>query len=111
MSLGKVDKAMPEDRNALERVASELMDWGPGPWLDRMAPMSVGAVVGGAAIVAASTVVRRLFRDSRALRWAGVLAAVPLGIWVLSSALDSEAVQEWLEDADLEILEGSDEEE
>ena len=84
---------------------------GTGSVADRMAPMSVGAVVGGAVIVAAGTLVRGIFRDSRALRWAGAAAAIPLGIWALSSALDSEALNEWLEDADLELLEGSDEDE
>lgn len=102
---------MAEDANALDHVASELLDWGPGAWLDRMAPMSVGAVLGGAAIVAAGTLVRRVFRDSRSLRWAGALAAVPLGLWALSSALDSEAVNEWLEDADVGLLDGADEDE
>lgn len=102
---------MAEDGNALDHVASELLDWGPGAWLDRMAPMSVGAVLGGAVIVAAGTVVRKAFRDSRALRLAGALAAVPLGLWALSTVLDSDALNEWLEDADMELLDGADEDE
>lgn len=74
---------MSEERTALERVTSEVLEWGGGAWVDRMAPISVGAVVGSVAVIGAGSVLRFLLRRSPTLRWAGALAAVPVGIWLL----------------------------
>ena len=74
---------MSEERTALERVTSKVLEWGGGAWVDRMAPISVGAVVGSVAVIGAGSVLRFLLRRSRTLRWAGTLVAVPVGIWLL----------------------------
>ncbi len=81
---------MAEERTALERITSEVIDWGPGAWIDRMAPLSVGAVAGSVAILAGGAVVRTLMRRSPLLRWAGIAAAVPLGLWILTQASASD---------------------
>ncbi len=55
-----------------------------GSALDRLAPLSLGAVASSAVIVAASALLRGLLGPRRrALGWLGVAALVPLAVWVL----------------------------
>jgi hypothetical protein len=51
----------------------------------RIAPLSVGAVVSSAAIIATSTVLRRVLGPrARVLGWVGTIVVVPLGAWLLT---------------------------
>lgn len=77
---------MTEERKMLELVASELLDRWPGEWVDRIAPLSIGAVAGSAVTLAGGALVRTLFRRNRTLMWVGALAAIPLGLWILKGA-------------------------
>ena len=71
------DELATADRSPLQR----------GLWSvwERVAPLSVGAVAGGAAIIAASAVLRRaLGPKARLLSWAGTIVVLPLGTWLLT---------------------------
>ena len=82
-------------------MTDELATTGEGPlqrglssaW-ERVAPLSVGAVVSSAVIIAASAVLRRaLGPKARLLGWAGTIAVLPLGAWLLTRR-DERTVRE-----------------
>ena len=67
----------------------------------RIAPLSVGAVASGVAIIVASAVLRRaLGPKARLLSWTGTVVVVPLGVWLLTrkeEGADSDTVADELE--------------
>jgi hypothetical protein len=59
---------------------------------DQLGPLSVGAVVSAAAIVGATALLRRALGSSRSvLGWAGAVALLPIGYWLLSDVEDEPA--------------------
>ena len=73
----------------LEPRADGALERGLGSAWERLAPLSVGAVVSAAAIVGATALLRRALGPSRrVLGWAGAIALLPIGYWLLSDAAD-----------------------
>ncbi len=73
----------------LEPRADGVLERGLGSAWKQLAPLSVGAVVSAAAIVGATALLRRALGPSRSiLGWAGALALLPIGYWLLSDAGD-----------------------
>jgi hypothetical protein len=85
MSDAKQDKNDGE----LEARADGVLERGLGSAWEQLAPLSVGAVVSAAAIVGATKALRRTLGPSRRmLGWAGAVALIPIGYWLLSDAED-----------------------
>ena len=73
----------------LEPRADGVLERGLGSAWKQLAPLSVGAVVSAAAIVGATALLRRTLGPSRSiLGWAGAVALLPIGYWLLSDAAD-----------------------
>jgi len=83
---------MSEEQGALERITSEALEWGLGSTWARLAPLSTGAVVSGAALVGGATLVQRLLgvRGRRWLAFMGGAVVVPLALLVLYSQAGDE---------------------
>jgi len=68
---------------------------------EQLAPLSVGAVVSAAAIVGATALLRRALGSSRSvLGWAGAVALLPIGYWLLSDVEEPPAKNGNTGDAD-----------
>ena len=73
----------------LESRADGVLERSLGSAWEQLAPLSVGAVVSAAAIVGATKLLRRTLGPSRSvLGWAGAVALLPIGYWLLSDAVD-----------------------
>jgi hypothetical protein len=88
------DKPVTTDESRLQRGLTSI-------W-ERIAPLSVGSVVGSTAIIAASAVLRRaLGPRARILGWAGTIVVLPLGIWALSRIDEREKLEARAAEAEL----------
>lgn len=68
-----------------EAQSDGVLERSLGTAWEQLAPLSVGAVVSAAAIVGATAVLRRALGSSRSiLGWAGAVALLPIGYWLLS---------------------------
>ena len=76
------DKPATTGESSLQRGLSSA-------W-ERIAPLSVGAVASSVAIIAASSVLRRVLGPkARLLSWAGTVVVLPLGVWLLTRREDT----------------------
>jgi len=69
----------------LEPIGEGLLERGIESVWERLAPLSVGAVVSGVAVVGASALLRRALGSRKnILGWAGAAALLPIAFWLVS---------------------------
>ncbi|KPK65476.1 MAG: hypothetical protein AMS21_04580 [Gemmatimonas sp. SG8_38_2] len=69
----------------LEPVGEGLLERGIESVFERLAPLSVGAVVSGVAVIGASALLRRVLGSRKnLLGWAGAVALLPIAFWLAS---------------------------
>lgn len=95
---------MDEETGVLEKVTSDVLQWGLGPIWGRLARLGTGSVATSALVVGGAIVVHRLVgsRGRRLLAFAGGAALVPLGLLWLYSNSGEHVGEDSEEEADLE---------
>lgn len=87
---------MIDARTALEEAAGLALEHGIGSGWKRLAPLSTGAIAGGAMVVGLGVIVKHLLgpRARRAFSLAGVAALLPLALLLLTPAeAEAEATE------------------
>lgn len=92
---------MNDDLGMLDAIGDGAIGRGLVSVWERLAPLSVGAVASGVAILAGGSLLRRALGSTRGrgLRWVGVAALVPLGLWLWAGADEDEPAESRPEEA------------
>ncbi len=88
-----MSKADRDDTSVkLEQRTDGVLERGLGSAWEQLAPLSVGAVASAAVILGVTGLLRRVLGPSRrVLGWAGAVALLPIGYWLLSDTVAETA--------------------